>query len=101
MIPHPYDVTIIFLDYDVIIFDCVNPYGIVTSLCPCVPEAELSSSTYLDIFGNEAPSSNELVKIFVTESSRPKPVSPRPCRLRGTRTELTAAVISNFDSESN
>ena len=36
---HPDDVTILFLDYDVIIFDDVNPWGIVTSLCPCVPEA--------------------------------------------------------------
>ena len=44
---HPDDVTILFLDYDVIIFDDVNPYGIVTSLYPCVPEAELSFSTYL------------------------------------------------------
>ena len=43
---HPDDVTILFLDYDVIIFDDVNPYGIVTSLCPCVLEAELSFSTY-------------------------------------------------------
>ena len=25
MTPHPYDVTILFLDYDVIIFDDVNP----------------------------------------------------------------------------
>ena len=40
MTPHPDDVTIIFLDYDVIIFDDVNPYGIVTSLCLCVPGAE-------------------------------------------------------------
>ena len=39
MTPHRDDVTIIFLDYDVIIFD-VNPYGIVTSLCLCVPGAE-------------------------------------------------------------
>ena len=37
MTPHPDDVTILFLDYDVIIFDDVNLYGIVTSLCPCVP----------------------------------------------------------------
>ena len=27
MTPHPYDVTILFLDYDVIIFDDVNPLG--------------------------------------------------------------------------
>ena len=27
MTPHPDDVTIIFLDYDVIIFDDVNPLG--------------------------------------------------------------------------
>ena len=46
MTPHPDDVTILFLDYDVIIFEDVNPYGIVTSLCPCVLEAELSFSTY-------------------------------------------------------
>jgi len=32
---HPDDVTILFLDYDVILFDGVNP--IVTSLCPCAP----------------------------------------------------------------
>ena len=25
MSPHPYDVTILFLDYDVIIFDDINP----------------------------------------------------------------------------
>ena len=31
---HLDDVTILFLDYDVIIFDDVNPYGIATSLCP-------------------------------------------------------------------
>ena len=37
---HPDDVTILFLDYDVIIFDDVNLYGIVTSLCPCVPVGE-------------------------------------------------------------
>ena len=47
MTPHPYDVTIPFLDYDVIIFDDVNPYGIVTSLRPCVPGVELSFSYYL------------------------------------------------------
>ena len=40
MTPHPDDVTILFLDYDVIIFDDVNLYGIVTSLCPCVPVGE-------------------------------------------------------------
>ena len=40
MTPHPYNVTILFLDYEVIIFDDVNPLGIVTSLCPCVPVAE-------------------------------------------------------------
>ena len=33
----------------------------------------------------EATCSNELVKIFVAESSRLNPVSPRPPRLRGTR----------------
>ena len=40
MTPHPDDVTILFLDYEVIIFNDVNPYGIVTSLCPCVPGVE-------------------------------------------------------------
>ena len=34
------DVTILFLDYDVIIFDDVNTRIIMTSLCPCVPGAE-------------------------------------------------------------
>ena len=35
--PHPDDVTILFLDYDVIIFDDVNPLGycdVTVSLCP-------------------------------------------------------------------
>ena len=36
--PHPDDVTILYLDYD----DDINLWGIVTSLCPCVPVAELS-----------------------------------------------------------
>ena len=34
---HPYDVIILFLDYDVIIFDDVNPLGycdVTVSLCP-------------------------------------------------------------------
>ena len=40
---HPDDVTILFLDYDVIIFDDVNP----TSMCPCVLVGELSFYPYL------------------------------------------------------
>ena len=38
MTPHPYNVTILFLDYDVIIFDDVNPLrycDVTVSLCPC------------------------------------------------------------------
>ena len=37
-VPHPDDATILFLDYDVIIFDDVNPLGycdVTVSLCPC------------------------------------------------------------------
>ena len=37
MTSHPDDVTILFLDYDVIIFDDINPLGhcdITVSLCP-------------------------------------------------------------------
>ena len=37
MTPHPYNVTILFLDYEVIIFDDVNPLGycdVTVSLCP-------------------------------------------------------------------
>ena len=36
-VPHPDDVTILFLDYDVILFDDVNPLGycdVTVSLCP-------------------------------------------------------------------
>ena len=33
----PDDVIALFLDYNVIISDDVNPWGIVTSLCLCVP----------------------------------------------------------------
>ena len=40
MTPHPYDVSILFLDYDVIIFVGVNPSGIVTSSTPLRPSAE-------------------------------------------------------------
>ena len=56
MAPHPDDVAILFLDYDVISFDDVNPYGIVTSSTPYAPAAELSfyyycpTSTALSIF---------------------------------------------------
>ena len=53
-VPHPDDVTILFLDYDVIIFDDVNPLGycdVTVSLCPsaepvfsyyCTPWAPIS-----------------------------------------------------------
>ena len=37
MTPHPYNVTILFLDYEVIVFDDVNPLGycdVSVSLCP-------------------------------------------------------------------
>ena len=34
---HPNDVHILFLDFDVIILDDVNPWAIVTSLNPCAP----------------------------------------------------------------
>ena len=54
MTSHPDDVTILFLDYDVIIFDDVNLYGIVTSLCPCVPVGEPLIYYYLQLkSGNE------------------------------------------------
>ena len=34
---HPNDATMLFLDFDVIILDDVNPWAIVTSLNPCTP----------------------------------------------------------------
>ena len=48
---YPYDVTILFLDYDVIIFDDVNPLGycdVTVSLCPCVPSAGPPFYLYCD-----------------------------------------------------
>ena len=42
MTPHPDDLTILFLDYDVIIFDDVNPLGyceVTVSMCPSAEPA--------------------------------------------------------------
>ena len=40
MTPHPYDVTILFLDCDVIIFDDVNPLGYCDVINALRPSAE-------------------------------------------------------------
>ena len=53
MTPHPDDVTILFLDYDVSIFDEVNPWDIVKSSTPYAPGAEpLLLSTYLSRYNS-------------------------------------------------
>ena len=75
-------------------------YWLVYRLSPDTFERNLNQP--LDVFGNEATCSNELpvVKIFEAQSSRPNPVSTA---LSGKwdENDLTAEVISNFDSESN